>query len=147
MKALEATILQHPFLERFSTEDQEHFFKNAHEVEFESNEVIFQDGDPANRCFLIQSGEIAIEVGTGAKNIVQTLESGDVLGWSWLFPPFSWHGSARATKATKCIVIDGAHLLVRAESDPQFGYDLMKRISQVLIGRLQRMQKLLEEPA
>jgi hypothetical protein len=73
---------------------------------------------------------------------IQTLEAGEVLGWSWLFPPFVWHFRAKAlTTPTHLIVLDGAHLLVAAERNAGFGYALMKRVGQILIHRLQATRK------
>jgi hypothetical protein len=66
-----------------------------------------------------------------------------VLGWSWLFPPFAWHFHARATQPTEVICCDGGHLLVQSEEHPAFGYDVMRRITQVLIQRLNATRKKL----
>ena len=62
---------------------------------------------------------------------------------SWLFPPFVWHFQARALEPTETIVLDGAHLLVAAERNGNLGYELMKRVAQVLIHRLQATRKQL----
>lgn len=76
---------------------------------------------------------------------VQDLEAGDVLGWCWLFPPFVWHFRARALEPTSTIVLSGGHLLMAAERDPDFGYELIKRVAQVVIHRLQATRKRLLE--
>jgi CRP/FNR family cyclic AMP-dependent transcriptional regulator len=73
------------------------------------------------------------------------LGPGDVLGWSWLFPPFVWHFQARAVEPTTLLVLNGAGLLVSAERDHDFGYELMKRVAQVVIRRLQATRKQLLE--
>jgi CRP/FNR family transcriptional regulator, cyclic AMP receptor protein len=66
-----------------------------------------------------------------------------MLGWSWLFPPFAWHFRARAREPTNVIVFNGAHLLVAAERNRDFGYELMKRVAQVVIRRLQAARRQL----
>ena len=131
----------HPFLKAMPPEHLEHLLVNAQEVEFQSGDIIFREGEPANRLYLIESGRVAIRAGKQSGKIIQTLGAGEVLGWSWLFPPFSWHFSAHAVEPTKCIVLDGGHLLVTAEENSEFGYDLMRRISQILVGRLQTTRK------
>ena len=68
-----------------------------------------------------------------------------MLGWSWLFPPFVWHFRARALDPTTVIVLDGAHLLVACHQNHEFGYELMKRVGQVVIERLQATRKQLLE--
>ena len=138
---LEDRLGQHPFLRSLSSEHLAIVLHNAKQAEFAAGEVILKEGDPANRFFLIESGRVAIETGAQQGKSVQTLGPGEVLGWSWLFPPFSWHFSAHAMEPTKCVVLDGGHLLVTAEENPKFGYDLMRRISQVLVGRLQATRK------
>ena len=75
---------------------------------------------------MIESGKVALEAHKPANGatLVQTLGAGDVLGWSWLFPPFVWHFQARAIEPTSVIVLNGAHLLAFAERHPDFGYKL-----------------------
>jgi CRP-like cAMP-binding protein len=107
--------------------------------------MIFREGEPANHLYLLQSGCVVLEAhepGQGAIP-VDTLGANDVLGWSWLFPPFAWHFQARAAEPTEAIALCGAHLLVAAERDPAFGYELMKRIAQLLIHRLQSARRRL----
>ena len=74
---------------------------------------------------------------------IQMLQGGDVLGWSWLFPPFAWNLQARAVKPTRVIRCDGGHLLVTAEEDEHFGHELMKCIARITIHRLQATRKQL----
>jgi CRP/FNR family cyclic AMP-dependent transcriptional regulator len=74
---------------------------------------------------------------------VQILDAGEVLGWSWLFPPFHWHFQARAIEPSRAIFLDGAHLLVACEENREFGYELLKRIAQVVIKRLQATRQCL----
>lgn len=136
---------QHPFLRSLSPEHLPIVLHNAKELNFCAQEVIVRQGEPANLLFLIESGRVAIETGTLEGKSVQTLGAGEVLGWSWMFPPFNWHFTARALEPTRCTVLDGGHLLVIAEENPEFGYDLMRRISQVLVNRLQATGKRLAE--
>ena len=138
---IESQTTQHPFLRSLSSEHLAVMLHNAKHTEFAAGEVILKEGDPANRFFLIESGRVAIEAGSRQGKMVQTLGPGEVLGWSWLFAPFSWHFSARAMEPTQCVVLDGGHLLVTAEENPKFGYELMRLISQVLVGRLQATRK------
>lgn len=142
---LKQQITQHPFLRSLSSEHVDIMLHNAKEKEFAAGDVILKEGEPANLFYLIESGRVAVEAGTRVVKSVQTLEAGEVLGWSWLFPPFAWHFTARATEPTKCVVLDGGHLLVVAEENAKFGYDLMRRISQILVGRLQATRKKLRE--
>ncbi len=140
---LKEQIINHPFLCTMSQENQELVTKNAKRVEYAPGEIIFRQGEPANRLFLIDSGRVNLESaqGGGQSVRIQTLGEKEVIGWSWLFPPFSWHFTARAVEPTIVTVLDGGHLLVTAEENPSFGYDLMRRVAQIVIERLQTTRK------
>jgi CRP/FNR family cyclic AMP-dependent transcriptional regulator len=75
---------------------------------------------------------------------IQTLGPGDVLGWSWLFPPYYWNFDARATPA-KAIFFYGTHLRELCEQNHDLGHELMKRVSEVVIKRLQAVRRELVE--
>src|ERR1051326_6616073 len=132
---MNTSIVSHPFFEGMKPEHLEDIAGCATEATFEPDQILFREGEPANKFYLIQSGRIALEAPEpGDWPVgVQELGGGDVLGWSWLFPPFVWHFQARALEPTGVIVLDGAHLLVAAERNPDFGYELMKRVAHVLI--------------
>ena len=69
--------------------------------------------------------------------MVETIEAGEVLGWSWLFPPYRTHFDARALSSVRATSFDGGCLRAKCEADPSLGYDLMKRFAQVFSERLQ----------
>ena len=145
MQAVRDRIKNHEFFAGMKPEHIALVAQGAGEVAFQKGEMIFRTDEPASRFFLIESGSIALEAhepGDGTCS-VQTLKTGDVLGWSWLFPPFVWHFQARALEPVRAIMLDGAHMLVTAERDRDFGYELMKRVTHVLIQRLQTTRKQL----
>jgi CRP/FNR family transcriptional regulator, cyclic AMP receptor protein len=135
--------LDHPFLAGMNEQYRDMVLHGAHEQEFGPDEIICREGAPANTLYLIESGEVMLEAEDPGREArpIQTLEAGDVLGWSWLFPPFAWHFQARALKPTRVICCDGGHLLVEAEGNSAFGYDVMRRITRVLIQRLEAVRK------
>ena len=141
---------EHPFLAGMDERHQATVLHGAKQRQFEPGEILFREGDPANMLYLIESGLVALEAGsTGADgNVIQTVPGGEVLGWSWLFPPFAWHFQARAVEPVRAICCDGGHILVQAEEDPVFGYVIMRRISQLVIQRLQATRrKRVSEPS
>jgi len=115
----------------------------AMQAHFNPNEVIFREGEPADRFYLIQKGEVALEayVKDKGNTLVQKIGAGDVLGWSWLFPPYFWHFTARALEPTDAVFIYAKPLRDECESDHDLGYELMKRIAQVIMQRLQATRK------
>ena len=81
--------------------------------------------------------------GTGVITI-QTIGTGEALGWSWLFPPYRWHFSARSIDGTDAVAFDAQALREKTEENHDFGYDIAMRIAQIMLQRLQatRMQLL-----
>jgi CRP-like cAMP-binding protein len=114
---------------------------------YQPGEVIFREGDPANRFYLIQKGKVTIESSRRESEPVsiQTIGPGDVLGWSWLFPPYYWHFDARAVELTEAIFFYGTQLREQCERDHGLGYELMKRMTSVIIHRLQATRRHLLE--
>jgi CRP/FNR family cyclic AMP-dependent transcriptional regulator len=143
MKTLNEAITDHAFFHGMKSEHLAVLLDGAKEAQFKPGDVLFREGEPANQFYLIESGKVAVETHEKANDttVVQTLDDGEVLGWSWLFPPFVWHFQARAVEPTSAIILNGAHLLMTAERNHEFGYELMKRVAQVVIHRLQTTRK------
>jgi CRP-like cAMP-binding protein len=108
-------------------------------VQFEQGALIFREGEQADAFYLLRHGSIAIEAyaPTSGPLVIETLETGDVLGWSWLFAPHRWHFDAHALTAVRATAFDGACLRGKCDADPQLGYELVSRFAQTLIERLQ----------
>ena len=132
-------IAKHPFLAGMSPHQLNLISDYAMPAHFTTNELIFREGDPANRFYLIESGSVAIEseVMARPKALIQTLGAGEVLGWSWLFPPYFWHFDARALEPVEAVFLYGTPLREECESDHELGYELMKRLAEVMVKRLQ----------
>lgn len=131
--------LDHPFLKGFKTEHLELLAANALPAHFQTGEVIFREGEMANRFYLITEGAIVLESYTKDRGAVAVdkIGAGDVLGWSWLFPPCYWRMDARAVEPTNAIFFYGTRLRQEAEQDHDLGYELMRRVAAVAIQRLQ----------
>ncbi|HEU6449154.1 MAG TPA: cyclic nucleotide-binding domain-containing protein [Verrucomicrobiae bacterium] len=134
-----------PFLRGMSEQQLELLAKDSMPAEFKANELILVEGSPANRFYLILEGKVDIEteMENGGTRKIETLGTGDVLGWSWLFPPYYWHFDARAVTPTKAIFFYGTHLRELCEEHHDFGYELMKRVTEILIKRLQATRRQL----
>lgn len=129
----------HPFFSGMKSKHLGIFLESATRARFAPEEMLFREGEPANQFYLIQKGRIVLEAREPRRTpaVIQTLGCGDVLGWSWLFPPFTWHFSARAVEPASAIVLNAGHLLAAADADHDFGYELMKRVTRLVIHRLQ----------
>ena len=135
----EGCLKNHPFLSTCSCSFLNHLEEFSTSVAFKPGHLILKEGGYADRFYLICEGRVQLEldVNGGTPVVVQVLGPGDVLGWSWLYPPFEWHFSARALETCTAVELNAASLLIRAEEDHEFGYELMKRISMQLVQRLQ----------
>jgi CRP-like cAMP-binding protein len=140
-------LAAHPFLQGLKPEHVRLLADSAMRVQYEPGEILFREGDPANRFYLIEQGRVSVESrsGDGAPVTVQVVSNGEVLGWSWLFAPYYWHFDARATELTTAIFFYGTRLREQCEEDHGFGFEMMKRTVRVVIHRLQaaRQQLLL----
>jgi CRP-like cAMP-binding protein len=136
---LEANVAAHPFLIGMGAHHIRLLADCAIRTEFERDHVIFREGETANRFYLIEAGKVALESSTDAEKAVaiDNIGDGDLLGWSWLFPPYVWHFSARAVEPTTAIFFYGTVLRDYCEKDPTLGYELFKRMSEVMTRRLQ----------
>jgi len=145
MTNLQQIIQKHPFFDGMKSEHLAVLAYHAKEMTFHGGDVLFREGEPANQFYLIRHGRVALEAHELADGTVpvQELGAGEMLGWSWLFPPFVWHFQALAVEPTEVIALDGAHLLIAAERNHDFGYALMKRVAQIVIHRLQTARKRL----
>ena len=132
-------VAEHPFLAGMKPAHVNILSECAMETEFAEGQLIFREGDLANRFYLIAEGEVVLESNTrnGRKVTIETLGQGDALGWSWLFPPYYWHFGARALKPTRAIFFYGTRLRAQCDEDHDFGYELMKRMASVVVRRLQ----------
>jgi CRP/FNR family cyclic AMP-dependent transcriptional regulator len=146
MPSLANAIAAHRFAANMKPEHLKRLTDAAMFKQFERDEVVFHEGEPANRFYLICSGKISLESGGDGESapLVQLVGEGEVLGWSWLFPPYYWHFSARTVEPAETIFFYGTRLRAQCEEDAEFGYELMKRMAAIVIKRLQisRVQSL-----
>ncbi len=111
-------------------------------VVFQPGEFVFREGSAADRFYVVREGRVAVEVfvpNTGPVTL-ETEEGGEVLGWSWLFPPYQSMFDARALNAVRALSVDGACLRTKCEKDTSLGYELMKRFTLLVVSRLQAMR-------
>jgi CRP-like cAMP-binding protein len=111
----------------------------AQNVGFDDGELLFREGEPADTFYVVRRGRVSLELHTPERGglVIDTVEAGEVVGWSWLFEPYTWHFDARAAGPLRAIAFDGACLRGKCDDDKALGYELMKRFAQVMIDRLQ----------
>ena len=145
VKSLDRIIAEHPFLQGLNPHQMRLLMDCAMFVRFKPGELIFREGDPANRFYLIIEGKVLMESHRREEGCVpiESVEEGEVLGWSWLFPPYYWHFDARAVEDTNAVFFYGTPLREECESDHDLGYELVKRMAEVMMKRLQATRRQL----
>ena len=136
-------LAEHPFLTWFDRKQVALLTDCALPATFKTGEIIFREGERAERFYLIISGKVALESSAeyGEPVIIETIGAGDLLGWSWMMPPYQWHFTARALEPTNAIFFAAAILRQYCEKDHLLGFELHKRISAVMMKRLQAARK------
>jgi CRP-like cAMP-binding protein len=143
---LERILAEHPFFEGLETYCTSLLVGCASNVRFEAGSHILREGEEANEFYVIRQGRVAIEISQPHRRpiVVDTVGEGEILGWSWLLPPYAWRFHARAETATLAIALDGKCLRTKCEENHDLGYELLKRFAQIMNRRLDatRMQLL-----
>lgn len=138
METLERIIAEHPFFEGLDATYTGLLTGCASNVRFSAGTYLFKEGEEANQLYLIRAGKVALEIFAAQKHplTVETLEQGDVLGWSWLVPPYVWNFHGRALLETRAIALDGKCLRTKCEQNHDLGYEFLKRFAQLMVRRL-----------
>lgn len=129
----------HPFLRGLDPAFVTRISTGAQETSYEAGELLFREGEEADRFFLVFHGKIALEIVTPdrPRTTIQTVGPGEVIGWSWLVPPNRWRFDARAVKHTRVIALRGSVLRESFEESPADGYRFLLRLLPVLGERLE----------
>lgn len=132
-------VADFPVLARLAPDELARLSAAARIVRFGARQRVFSEGQHAEGCWLVHDGRVALDVfipGQGLV-VVQTLGPGDVLGWSWLVPPYRWHFGATATEPTTATELNTKELRALADADPEFGYALCLTLFTIMQQRLQ----------
>ncbi|WP_088240608.1 cyclic nucleotide-binding domain-containing protein [Calothrix rhizosoleniae] len=146
LSTLEPLLKEHGFFQGLKPEYIQLLVECASNTRFDAGQMIFQRGQQANQFYLIRNGRVSVEITAPGKQaiVIKTLTDHDVLGWSWLYPPYEWQFDARALEITRAIALDGSCLRRKCDNDPELGYEMMKRFSFIMLESLQatRLQLL-----
>ena len=146
IQSFEKVLAEHPFFKGLRPEHLDTLVGCAANVRFSAGEFLFREGQRIDHFWVIREGKVAIEVFVPNKGAVtiETVDGGEVLGWSWLFPPYRTHFDARALTHVRALALDGTCLRGKCEEDTDLGYQFMRRFNQIVVGRLEatRMQLL-----
>jgi CRP/FNR family cyclic AMP-dependent transcriptional regulator len=139
MEGLERILGEHPFFAGFAAEHLRLVAGCARNRRFDTGQYLFHEGESADEFYLIRHGRVALEIAAPGRAplVFETQREGEIIGASWLVPPYRWMFDARAVELTRAIGIDAACLRGKCEADHDLGYDMMKRFLPILTSRLQ----------
>lgn len=137
-RTLEPILSQHPFFQGIDRKYLALLSGCASNVVFHPQEYLMREGEPANHFYILRQGRVSIEIAAPGQGTIplQTVGEGEILGWSWIVPPYRWHFDGRAVQLTRAIALDAVCLRDKCEADHDLGYDLLKRFSIVMSQRM-----------
>ncbi|MFH1359532.1 MAG: cyclic nucleotide-binding domain-containing protein [Candidatus Omnitrophota bacterium] len=146
METLEPILKEHPFFKDLEQKYFDIILGCASNVRFKAKDIIFRQRDPADKFYLIRHGKVSVDIPIARYRsiTIQTIQEGDILGWSWLIPPHLCRFDCQAIEDVRAIALDGKCLREKCEKDHELGYELLKRLAKVFTQRLEytRMQLL-----
>jgi len=139
METLDDLLAKHHFFQGLNAEDLKFLAGCASNVHFDAGQYLLREGEEAERFYAIRDGTVAVEIHVPDRGpvVVQTIGPGEILGWSWLFPPFRWQFDARARGEVRATVFDGACVRKKCDTNPALGYEMMKRLAYLVSQRLE----------
>jgi len=139
IKTLEPELSAHPFFSGLESRYLGLLVGCAKNARYDSGKYLFHRDEEAADFFLVRGGKVNLEIFVPGQGplILQTLGEGDIIGWSWLIPPFRWRFDARAMELVRVVTLDGKCLREKCEKDHDLGYELLKRFSEIIVDRLE----------
>ena len=139
METLERIIAEHPFFAGLESYYTNLLVGCASNVRFDGGTYIFKEAEEANEFYLIRAGKVALEIFAPHRKpiMLATLGEGEILGWSWLLPPYHWRFHAHALEPTRAIALDGKCLRTKCEQNHDLGYEMLKRFAKIMGQRLE----------
>lgn len=140
-------LKSHHFFSGLDETEMKLLSDSAQMVNIAEGDVLFRQGERAEKFYVICDGLIKVQIPAimGPVLEIQSVGKDQLLGWSWLIPPYRWNFLAAAEKDSELIEFDGAAILQHCENDPKFGYKLLKHFTALMSERLdaarQRMMK------
>lgn len=153
IEGLGRLLAEHPFFTDMQPDIRDIVVGCCANAHYRPGEFLFKEGGKADHFYLIRQGTVGVEVHVPGRPgvVVETIGEGDIIGWSWLVPPYTWSFDARAMDQVRAITIDGACLRTKLEANHELGYELYKRFIPIMGRRIAearlRIVELTTEPS
>ena len=144
-----AALATHPFLHGMPADQLGMLAEAARDVRLPVRYRLFEDGGNAARFWLIQCGHVSLDLHVPGEGpvVIETIGMGELLGWSWMFPPYKWAFGAVAATTVEAFEFDAPTVRKLCVADPALGYELNQRITAVLAKRLRAVRIRLIAPS
>jgi len=134
----EPLVQEHPFFHDLPEAHLKFMTGSAKRVEFPEQHYISREGEEAKEFYAICDGLVSLELlipGLGPTT-VQTVREGEILGWSWITPPYRWRFDAKTLQKTRAFLLDADALRAKCQEDHDLGYEMLKRFTDIIVARL-----------
>jgi len=134
-----AGLKQVPLFEGLSDEQLEAIAARGEQRSLAEGDLVFEEGSEGHEMFVLLDGrvQITIEMSRASEQApVHTVVEGHVFGEFALLTGIERSATARALKDSTCFVLSREGFEALAAQDPHFGYQVLKRLTEVLVGRM-----------
>jgi CRP/FNR family cyclic AMP-dependent transcriptional regulator len=139
-------LASHPFFEGVDDRLLTLLTSGAQPFRFKTGEYLGKFGDPANDFFLVQRGRVSVlAVGVGQREVYR-VKPGEVVGWSWVVPPYRWQFTCQAVEDVSGIRFNADWLRRRCDEHHELGYVITRHLLSVVANRLAATRFDLESP-
>lgn len=145
---IENYLSTHAFFDGLDDSFIKFLASSARVLQVKKGGALFHQGEHADKFYLLRSGQVSVQVPAlmGPALEMQTVGEDQLLGWSWLIPPYQWNFLARAAEDSDLLEFDGSAILAYCEEDSKFGYELLKRFAALMSERLNAArQKMMDQ--
>lgn len=138
IRSMDSLLREHPFCQGLDDAAIDLMSGCAQNVQFPEDAMIARADGPCDHLYLIRFGTAAREMRVPGREplIIETLDEGEILGWSWIVPPYQWTYDVRAVTIVRAISVDATCVRAKCDQDHSFGYEIYHRIVRVMADRL-----------
>ncbi|MGW0209962.1 cyclic nucleotide-binding domain-containing protein [Streptomyces sp. NPDC003233] len=117
---------------------RERLMRLPHEVSFEAGSRLFEEGRRADRFWIVRTGTVALDLHVPGRRpaLIETLGPGELVGWSWHFPPYLWHLGAETVSPVRAWEFDAGTVRAVCAAEPEFGRAVAVWVGRVVAQRL-----------
>lgn len=151
-------LRRYPFFAGLSHDHLVTLANVAEEIPVEAGHTFFQEEDKLDCFYLLVKGSVGIGIPVpdreAKQNVagqllgelktkdvtISTVGTGDVFAWSALIPPYTATASGTALTDCQVVAFDAGKLLKLFEEQPDFGYLMSQKASQLIRNRLRDLR-------